>query len=48
VYDDLPKEAKGYIRRIEELCDTPVGLISIGPEREKTVWLEDYFKARNA
>lgn len=43
VYDDLPSLAKAYIRRIEELCETPVSLISVGPEREKTLWLDRFF-----
>jgi len=43
VYDDLPPQAKAYLRRIEELCDIPIGLVSVGPEREKTIWLDQYF-----
>jgi adenylosuccinate synthase len=43
IYDDLPKEAKAYIRRIEEICEVPVCLVSVGPEREKTLWLDDFF-----
>jgi len=43
VYDDLPSLAKAYVRRIEELCETPVSLISVGPEREKTLWLDRFF-----
>ncbi len=43
IYDDLPSLAKAYIRRIEELCDVPVSLISVGPEREKTLWLDRFF-----
>ncbi len=40
VYDDLPRLAKAYVRRIEELCELPISLISVGPEREKTLWLD--------
>jgi adenylosuccinate synthase len=36
-YDELPTAAKNYIRRIEELTDTPVALISTGPERDETI-----------
>jgi adenylosuccinate synthase len=43
IYDDLPKFAKAYIRRIEELCEVPVSLVSVGPEREKTLWLDRFF-----
>lgn len=43
VYNELPKNAKAYIRRIEELCELPVALISVGPDREKTIWLDQFF-----
>jgi adenylosuccinate synthase len=43
VYDDLPSQAKAYIRRIEELCELPVSIVSTGPEREKTLWLDQFF-----
>jgi adenylosuccinate synthase len=39
-YDDLPENAKQYIRRIEELCGAPVALISTGPERTETILRE--------
>ncbi len=43
VYDDLPSNAKAYLRRIEELCEAPISMISVGPEREKTIWLDRFF-----
>jgi adenylosuccinate synthase len=43
IYDDLPSQAKAYIRRIEQLCELPVSIISTGPEREKTLWLDRFF-----
>jgi adenylosuccinate synthase len=36
-WGDLPPEAQGYVRRIQELTDLPVRLISVGPEREQIV-----------
>lgn len=39
----LPANAKAYIRRIEELLDIPVDILSTGPERESTVILRDPF-----
>jgi adenylosuccinate synthase len=36
-FEDLPVAAKDYIRRIEELCGAPVGLISTGPDRTETI-----------
>lgn len=36
-FGDLPKEAKKYIKFIEDFLDTDVFLISTGAEREKTI-----------
>lgn len=36
-FDDLPETAKQYIKRIEELTKTKVGIISTSPEREDTI-----------
>ena len=36
-YDDLPDEAKEYIKVIEELTDTRVGIISTSPDRKDTI-----------
>jgi adenylosuccinate synthase len=36
-YDGLPKAARAYLQRIEELCGVPVDLISTGPDREETI-----------
>ena len=40
---DLPREARLYIKRIEELTATPVTLISVGAERDETILLRDPF-----
>ncbi len=37
-YDDLPENAKRYIGRIEELTVTPVEILSIGSDREETIY----------
>lgn len=34
---ELPKNARILIEAIEEYCDTPVALISVGPSREQTI-----------
>ena len=34
---DLPANAKNYIKRIEELSETPIQLISVGVERTQTI-----------
>jgi len=38
--EDLPRNARKYIDRIQELCLAPVSLLSFGPEREKTLFLK--------
>ncbi len=43
-WDDLPKNAKNYIKRLEELSGAKVAILSTGPEREQTIYLEDPFK----
>jgi adenylosuccinate synthase len=40
---DLPAQAIKYIRRIEELIETPVALVSTSPEREDTILVKDPF-----
>jgi adenylosuccinate synthase len=34
-FDNLPQAAQDYINRIAELCDTPVTMVSVGPERDQ-------------
>ena len=36
-YEDLPKEARTYVERIEELVGVPIGMISVGPRREALI-----------
>jgi len=40
---DLPATAVKYIRRIEELIEVPVALLSTSPEREDTILVRDPF-----
>lgn len=35
--EELPKAARKYIERIETLCLAPVSILSVGPERDKTI-----------
>jgi len=37
-FDKLPKQAQIYLRRIEELVDVPLRLVSVGSERDQTIW----------
>ena len=43
---DLPAAAVNYIRRIEELIDAPVALLSTSPERGDTILVHDPFADR--
>jgi adenylosuccinate synthase len=42
---DLPATAVKYIRRIEELIEVPVALLSTSPERDDTILVRDPFAA---
>jgi len=39
-FEDLPRDAQAYVRRIEELVGVPVALVSVGRRREETILLE--------
>ncbi len=36
-YEDLPKNTKMYIECVEDLIGAPIGIISVGPDREQTI-----------
>ena len=36
-YDALPAAAKAYLAKVEELCETPIDIISTGPDRNETI-----------
>ncbi len=40
-FEELPQNAKRYINRLEELVGVPIGIISTGPERSKTIILQN-------
>jgi adenylosuccinate synthase len=40
---ELPANAIKYVRRVEELTETPVALLSTSPEREDTILVQDPF-----
>ena len=41
----LPAQAIKYVRRIEELVETPVTLLSTSPERDDTILMRDPFES---
>ena len=42
-YGGLPENARSYLKRIAELCDVPIAMISTGPDRSETIVLENPF-----
>ncbi|HNW77623.1 MAG TPA: adenylosuccinate synthase [Candidatus Competibacteraceae bacterium] len=44
-YEDLPANARAYLQRIAELTDTPIDIISTGPDRAETIVMRDPFAA---
>ncbi|NIT85281.1 MAG: adenylosuccinate synthase, partial [Nitrospinaceae bacterium] len=43
-YDDLPENARAYIKKIEEVVGIPVDIISTGPDRADTIVLRDPYE----
>ncbi len=43
-WKDLPANAVKYVRRIEELIEAPVALLSTSPERDDTILMRDPFQ----
>ena len=43
-WGDLPAQAIKYVRRIEELVEAPVTLLSTSPERDDTILMKDPFE----
>jgi len=36
-YDELPENAKKYLKKIEEFTDTRISIVSVGPKRDQTI-----------
>jgi adenylosuccinate synthase len=36
-FDELPKEAQQYVKRVEQLIGAPIKILSLGPERSATI-----------
>src|SRR5437660_32904 len=45
-YDALPTAAKNYLKRIETLLETPIAMISVSPQRGKTIEVQDVLAIR--
>ena len=42
-YEDLPETCRHYLKRVEELAGVPIQLISVGPDREETIVVQNPF-----
>ncbi len=42
-YNNLPDNSMNYLKRLEELVETPIHIISIGPGRDETIVLHNPF-----
>ena len=40
--EDLPAGARGYLDRVSELIQRPVAVVSVGPDREQTMFTPDF------
>ncbi|GKU25851.1 adenylosuccinate synthase [Clostridium folliculivorans] len=40
-YEELPENAKKYLARIEEITDTKISIVSVGPRRDQTMRVRD-------
>jgi len=36
-YDELPDQARNYLKRIEDIIKVPIDIVSTGPDREETI-----------
>ena len=43
-FDALPAAARAYLNKIETLCETPVAIVSTGPDRAETIILKHPFE----
>jgi adenylosuccinate synthase len=43
-FSDLPERAQQYIKRMEDLTQTPVVAVSVGSDREETIMIENPFQ----
>ncbi|NOQ65752.1 MAG: adenylosuccinate synthase [Desulfobacterales bacterium] len=41
--EDFPQKARDYIKRIEDITETPAAIISVGPARDETLLLNNPF-----
>lgn len=37
-YDELPENCRKYLESLEEILETPISIVSVGPDREQTIF----------
>ena len=42
-FEGLPVNTRNYLKRLEELAGVPIQIVSVGPDREETILLQDPF-----
>ena len=42
-FDELPAGAQKYLNRISEVAGVPLGIVSVGPNRDQTIVMKEYF-----
>lgn len=42
-FEDLPANARSYVKRLEELAGCPIVMVSVGPRRDQTMMLKNPF-----
>jgi adenylosuccinate synthase len=46
-FEDLPQEARNFLNRLSEIVQVPLSIISIGPDREQTIMMEEVLPSQN-
>lgn len=42
-YEDLPENTKNYLIKLSELVGVPIGMFSVGPDRNQTIMVKEIF-----
>ena len=43
-FDKLPLNAKNYLNKISTLVGVPIGMFSVGPDRNQTIMVQSFFE----
>jgi adenylosuccinate synthase len=43
-YNELPANARHYLKRIENILNIPISIVSVGPQRDRTIWIDPIFE----